>query len=102
MPKTRIIARKTLREFWERLGCEDAKGPLEAWFNRTKNSDWKGPQDVKADYSSASILKRGRVVFNISGNKYRLVVKIIYESRQVYIRFIGTHEEYNGIDAETI
>jgi len=102
MPKTRIIARKTLREFWERPGCESSKGPLEAWFHRTKNSEWRGPHDVKSEYGSASIVKNGRVVFNIAGNKYRLVVKINYAVRQVYIRFVGTHKEYDGIDAETI
>ncbi|SHJ68657.1 mRNA interferase HigB [Desulfatibacillum alkenivorans DSM 16219] len=102
MPKTRIIARKTLREFWEEPGHEDAQGPLEAWFARTRQSQWDSPQDIKAEYGSASILKNGRVVFNIKGNKYRLVVKISYETKQVFIRFVGTHQEYDAIDAETI
>ncbi|MFH1965347.1 MAG: type II toxin-antitoxin system HigB family toxin [Acidobacteriota bacterium] len=102
MGKTRIIARRTLKDFWERSGCEDAEGPLTAWFKRTEGSKWKNPADIKAEYGSASILKSGRVVFNICGNKYRLVVKIIYEPRLVYIRFIGTHKEYDGIDAETV
>ena len=102
MAKTRIIARSTLREFWERPGCEDAEGPLEAWYHRTRNSEWSGPHDVKAEYRSASILKGGRVVFNIAGNKYRLVVKINYQTRQVFIRFIGTHREYDDINSETI
>ena len=102
MQKTRIIARRTLKEFWEQPGCEDAEEPLKAWFHRTRNSDWKGPQDVKAEYNTASILQGGRVVFNMGGNKYRLVVKIIYEARLVYVRFIGTHKEYDSIDAQTI
>jgi len=102
MGKTRIIARRTLKDFWERSGCEDAEGPLKAWFKKTKGSHWKNSTDIKAEYGSASILKSGRVVSNICGNKYRLVVKIIYEARLVYIKFIGTHKEYDGIDAETV
>ena len=97
MGKTRIIARKRLKEFWERSGCEDAEGPLRAWFKKTEHSKWENSSDIKADYSSASILKNGRVVFNIGGNKYRLVVKIEDAARQVYIRFIGTHKEYDSI-----
>ena len=102
MGKTRIIARRTVKDFWERPGCEDTEGPLKTWFKKTKDSQWKNSADIKAEYGSASILKSGRVVFNIRGNKYRLVVKIIYETRLVYIRFIGTHKEYDGIDAETV
>jgi mRNA interferase HigB len=98
----RIISRRALREFWERPEFEDAEGPLQAWFHRTQKADWEGPHDVKAEYGTASILKNGRVVFNIGGNKYRLVVKIIYQVRIVYIRFVGTHAEYDNIDADSI
>ena len=96
----RIIARKTLKDYAERV--PGAKSSLEAWFAEAKAADWKTPHDVKAKYGSASILKDGRVVFNIGGNKYRLVVWINYEFSVIYIRFIGTHAEYDAIDVETI
>jgi mRNA interferase HigB len=96
----RIIARKTLQEYWEKFPA--TKSNLEAWFAEAKGADWKTPQDVKDKYGSASILKNGRVVFNICGNNNRLVVWINYEFRTIYIRFVGTHKEYDAIDAETI
>lgn len=80
----------------------DAKEPLEAWYHETKKAKWESWADIKEKYSSASILKGSRVVFNISGNKYRLVVKINFPARIVYIRFIGTHKEYDKINAEVI
>ena len=73
-----------------------------AWYREALKSDWAAPNDVKDQYSTASILKDGRVVFNLAGNKYRLVVWINYPYRIVYIRFIGTHKEYDEIDAQTI
>jgi len=96
----RIISRSTLRNFW--LKEPAAKIALEAWFAEANNADWSTPAEVKAKYGSASILKEGRVVFNISGNKYRLVVKINYAFCVIYIRFVGTHKEYDAIDAQTI
>ena len=96
----RVIARKTLKEYGERVPA--AKGSLEAWFAEAKVADWKTPHDVKAKYGTASILKGGRVVFNIGGNNYRLVVWVNYEFAVISIRFIGTHEGYDRIDAETI
>lgn len=96
----RIIARKTLVDYWER--APDAKPGLSAWFAEAKAASWSSPAEVKAKYGNASILKGGRVVFNIAGNKYRLVVWITYEFYTVYIRFVGTHEEYNKIIAETV
>lgn len=96
----RIIARKFLKEFWEK--CPDSEEHLKAWFQIVKKAEWKTPQDVKAQYRNASILQDGRVVFNIRGNRYRLVVWINYEFFTVYIRFIGTHEEYDKIDVQTI
>ena len=98
----RIIARKTLRVFWERPRCADAEQPLKAWFREVQLADWASPAEVKAQFRSASILKAGRVVFNIAGNKYRLIVRINYPYRVVYIRFVGTHEEYDTIDANEV
>ncbi|MBW1858149.1 MAG: type II toxin-antitoxin system HigB family toxin [Deltaproteobacteria bacterium] len=97
-----IIKRKTLVEFFEKQGFQDAKGSLEAWFYEAKHAQWASPADVKVQYGSASILKGNRVVFNIAGNKYRLVVKINYDTKTVFVRFIGTHREYDKIDAEVI
>ncbi len=96
----RIIAKTALRNFWAKH--PDAEQPLRAWHGEAKAAVWKTPADVKAKYRSASILQAGRAVFNIGGNKYRLVVKINYPYQVVYIRFIGTHREYDRIDAETI
>ncbi len=97
-----VIALKRLREFWEKPGYEDAKEPIRAWYAEATRATWSTPIAIKAQYRTASILKNQRVVFNIRGNKYRLVVKVIYEKGRVYIRFIGTHEEYDRIDATTI
>jgi mRNA interferase HigB len=96
----RVIAKRPLREFWKIH--PDAEGPLKAWHDEAKDAQWRMPADVKNLYRSASILTGGRVIFNIGGNKYRLVVKINYAYRVVYIRFIGTHEEYDRIDAGEI
>jgi mRNA interferase HigB len=97
-----VIKRKTLIEFYHRPGCADAKGPLDAWWHEAKKADWQSWTDIKKQYGSASPLKGGRVVFNIGGNKYRLVVKINYPTKTVFLRFIGTHQEYDKIDAEVI
>src|SRR3954453_3210300 len=94
----RIIARRTLREFWERPGRGDAEQPLKAWFREVEHADWTKPADVKKAFRSASIVGNGRVVFNIAGNKYRLVVRVNYPYRIVYVRFIGTHGAYDDID----
>lgn len=98
----RVIAKRTLREFWSIPEHDDAKDPLEAWHHEAEGADWPDPHSIKAQYGSASILKGNRVVFNIAGNKYRLVVKINYPYRVVYIRFIGTHTAYDEIDVETV
>ncbi len=99
----RVIARRTLREFWESSAAyADAEGPLKAWFSEAEHADWGMPADVKTHYRNASILRENRVVFNIGGNKYRLVVRINYAARIVFIRFVGTHEDYDRIDAVTI
>ena len=99
----RIIAKRALREFWEShpRGAE-AKIPLEVWHSTVRHADWQKPADVKATYGDASILKNNRVVFNVGGNKYRLVARINYAYGILYIRFVGTHKEYDEIDAATV
>ncbi len=97
-----VIKRKTLIEFYEQPARQDAKGPLEAWYYEASHAQWASPAGVKGQYRSASILKGNRVVFNIAGHKYRLVVRINYVSKTVFVRFVGTHEEYDQIDAEVI
>lgn len=96
----KIIAIKMLRGFWEKH--PDAEQALKAWFDEAKKAIWTSPADIKAQYRNASILKNRRVVFNIKGNDYRLVVAVAYRFGAVYIKFIGTHKEYDAIDAETI
>jgi mRNA interferase HigB len=96
----RIISRRILREFWEKH--PDARLPLQTWFHDIKRANWAGPADIKAVYSNASFVANSRVVFNIKGNRYRLVVVVAFLHRVVYIRFIGTHEEYDQIDGTTI
>ncbi|TCD08221.1 type II toxin-antitoxin system HigB family toxin [Pedobacter frigidisoli] len=96
----RIIAKKILRDFWEKHpNCEEQ---LKSWFQETSNIEWNKPNDIKSDYPSASILTENRIVFNIKGNNYRLIIKINYEYQMVWIRFIGTHAEYDKIDATKI
>lgn len=92
----RIIAKSTLRAFWRRH--PDAEEPLLAWYRETEKADWESPARVKEKYRSASFVGGNRVVFNIKGNDYRLVVKINYPYRVVYVRFVGTHAEYDKID----
>ena len=96
----RIISRKTLREFWERH--PGTRQPLQAWYADVKHAVWKTPADIKDVYRNASLVTNNRVVFNIKGNKYRLVVAVQYKYGIVYIRFIGSHREYDKIDASTI
>lgn len=96
----RIIAKKMLREFWEKH--EEAEQYLKTWYDTAKHSKWKNPNDVKNTYANVSILKNSRAVFNIKGNEYRLVAKFNFEKSWVFIRFVGTHTEYDKIDANTI
>lgn len=99
----RIIALSTLKAFWAKNpACLDAKEPLLAWYQHALKADWSTPAEVKRDFGSVSILRDGRVVFNIAGNKYRLVVWINYAYRVIYVRFIGTHVQYDKIDAQAI
>jgi len=96
----RVIAKRTLREFWEKHN--DCEEQLKAWYRETEKANWNSPNDIKKEYPRASILEDNRVVFNIKGNHYRLIVKINYDYHIVWIRFIGTHAEYDKIDATNI
>jgi mRNA interferase HigB len=95
-----IIAKKRLREFWEEH--LDAKGQLEAWCHEVKHSTWSKSADVKAMYPKASVVTGNRVVFDICHNKYRLIVLIKYKFSTVYVRFVGTHKEYDTVNAKEI
>jgi len=96
----RIFAKSTLREYW--VIHPDSEQYLKTWYDTAMNSDWKNPKDVKQTYANASILKDSRIVFNIKGNSYRLVAKFNFEKQWIFIRFIGTHSEYDKIDANMI
>ena len=96
----RVIAKKALKKFWDIHA--DAKQPLLSWYDEASNADWRSWTDITAMYSSASPLKNGRVCFDIKGGNYRLIVHIHYRSKIVFIRFIGTHSDYDKIDANTI
>ncbi len=96
----RIVSRATLKEFWEQFS--DVEQPLKAWYEEAKKADWSSPQDIKDKYRNASFVGNNRVVFNIHGNKYRLVVAINYKFSMCYIRFVGSHQDYDEIDAATI
>lgn len=98
----RVIAKRTLSEFWERPGRSDAELPLRAWYGEAAKAAWKTPADIKQRYRSASFVAGNRIVFNIAGNKYRLVVLIRYDKRLIFIRFVGTHKEYDQIDVEHV
>ena len=96
----RVIAKKILREFWEKHS--DCEQQLKSWFKEASTADWTNSNQIKTEYPSASILNDHRIVFNIKGNHYRLIVRINYEYQMVWIRFIGTHAEYDKIDANEI
>ena len=96
----RIIAKRTIREFWEKH--PNSEQYLKTWYETVKNSNWASPNEIKQTYINANILKNGRIVFNIKGNSFRLVVKFNFERQWAFIRFVGTHAEYDKIDADTI
>ena len=96
----RIFAKSTLREYWEKH--PDSEQYLKTWYDTAMSSEWETPKDVKQTYANASILKDSRIVFNIKGNSYRLIAKFNFEKKWIFIRFIGTHAEYDKIDALTI
>ena len=96
----RIISKKILRDFWQKH--PDCEQQLKAWFQETSKSKWKNPNEIKKEYPNASVLAGNRIVFNIKGNSYRLIVRINYDYQMIWIRFIGTHAEYDKIDATKI
>lgn len=96
----RIVAVAALRDFWQQHPA--AEQPLKAWFEEASKASWTQPSEIKAQYRNASILKNRRVVFNIRGNEYRLVVAIAYRLQIVYVKFVGTHQQYDAIDVHTI
>lgn len=98
--KMRVIARKYLVKFWE--GHRNAEQPLRAWYDEAINAQWTTPQVIKNSYRNASFIGNNRVVFNIKGNDYRLIVAVAYQYGAVYIKFIGTHAAYDGINAKTV
>jgi len=98
----RVIAKSTLRAFYDEANYLDSKSALEAWHHEVVKADWANPNEIKAQYKSASIVGNNKVVFNICGNKYRLIVKINYFAGIVYIKFIGTHKQYDKIDVEEL
>ena len=96
----RIIALSTLRSFWERH--PQARLPLQSWYFEALRAQWRTPADIKAQYRNASFVGHNRVVFNIKGNDYRLIVAVAYRFQAIYIKFIGTHTEYDRVDAATV
>ena len=98
----RIISKKQLKEFYENPLYSDSKNSLESWYKEVLKTNWKNPNEIKEQYKSASIVGNNRVVFNIHGNKYRLIIAINYPAQIVFIRFIGTHKQYDAIDAKEV
>jgi mRNA interferase HigB len=96
----RIVSVKILKDFWQQY--PDSEQHLKAWVDEAKHADWQQPADIKEKYRSASVLKNRRIVFNIKGNHYRLIVSIAYKFGAIYVKFIGTHQQYDLINAETI
>ena len=97
----RIIARRVLKEFW--AVHNQAEAPLTAWYTVVSKADWKGPADVKAMFgTSVDFVADNRVIFDIAGNKYRLVVHVAYRFHLVLIKFVGTHADYDKINADTV
>ncbi|NRD34634.1 type II toxin-antitoxin system HigB family toxin [Shewanella sp. DC2-4] len=98
----RVVSRAALREYWEQPIYRDSEQPLKSWYEEAKNANWLNPQEIKDLFRNASFVGNNRVVFNIHGNKYRLIVAVNYKFAMVYVRFVGTHAEYDKVDATTI
>jgi mRNA interferase HigB len=98
----RVIAKSSLVKFWSQPDCADSKAALQSWYDEASKSNWKTPQDIKDQYCNASICGNNRVVFNISGNKYRLVVEMQYRAAIAWVKFVGTHAKYDQINVETV
>lgn len=96
-----IIARRTLKEFWDRH--PQAEAPLEAWYAQVKSASWQSPADIKREFgSTVDFIADNRVIFDIGGNKYRLIVHVAYRFKRVLVKFVGTHKDYDRIDPETV
>ena len=95
-----VVALRTLKAFWTKH--PDAKAPLTAWYTLAKAAEWKSPQDIRDQFNTADFLADNRVIFDIGGNKYRLVARVSYTFKQVLVKFVGTHKEYDWIDPETV
>ncbi len=98
----RIIARSTIRDFWEKPAYADSEQQLKAWFDEVKKANWKTLNELKIDFPNASIVGNVRVVFNIKGNHYRLIAKFEFKLNKVFIRFIGTHKQYDKVNASEV
>jgi mRNA interferase HigB len=98
----RVVAKSTLVKFWSQPGCADSRGALQSWHDEAIKATWRTPQDIKDQYSSASICGSNRVVFNIAGNKYRLIVEMQYRAGIAWVKFVGTHARYDQIDVESV
>ena len=96
----KIVAISSLRRFWDRH--PDSEQPLKAWYDEAKHANWTTPQQIRNRYANVSFVGKNRVVFNIKGNDYRLIVAVAYRFQAVYIKFVGTHAEYNRVDAGTV
>jgi len=96
----KVIAVSTLKSFWERH--PDAEQPLKAWYDEARHASWTSPQDIRNRYASASFVGKNRVIFNIKGNDYRLIVAVAYRFQAAYVKFVGTHAEYDRVDAATV
>lgn len=96
----RVIAKKILREFWEKHN--DCEQSLKSWYQEVSKAEWGNPNEIKSEYPSASIIGNDRIVFNIKRNSYRLIVRINFDYHMVWIRFIGTHAEYDRVNTKTI
>ena len=98
----RVIAKSSLKNFWSQPGHADARGPLHSWYDEAVKATWASPQDVKSQYANAIICGNNRVVFNVGGNKYRLVVEMQYRAGIVWVKFVGTHAQYDRVDVENV
>lgn len=98
----RIISRATLKRFWRKPSYNDSEQPIKEWYQEASRADWKTPNDVKAQFGNVSVIGNNRLVFNIAGNKYRLIVAANYKYRCLYVCFIGTHKQYDNINAEEV
>ncbi len=96
----RVVAKRTLRDFWEKHA--DSEQYLKTWYDTAKTANWESPHDIKKTYANASIIGHNRMIFNIKGNSYRLIVQFNYLRQWAFIRFVGTHSDYDKINAETI